>query len=318
MWIALSLVGLLVFVYWYTYPRLGEVVLSGWEQQAMQRANLVRRRYDINGISVSVLETEGRRDRNKPLLMMIHGFTGDNTVWLALAAQFKDDYHVVVPDLPGHGQTGFSPDWQYGISAQAKLLNALIWRMGYQRATLIGNSMGGYIAAYMARYQANAIEACILLAPAGLPANQKSQLDDMLDRGQNPFFVTRRRAWYRLMDMSMESGPYVPKMVKDVLADRHIKRVNQYQRVFTDFVAAGYFDPAELAKTQVPVLTIWGGKDELLDPSALDNWVNTLHCDWEMFHDVGHMPMLEAPGRTYQRIVNFIQVKNLARQDQAA
>ncbi|WP_137166903.1 alpha/beta fold hydrolase [Salinimonas lutimaris] len=318
MWIALSLVGLLVFIYWYTYPRLGEVVLSGWEQQAMQRANLVRRRYDINGISVSVLETEGRRDRNKPLLMMIHGFTGDNTVWLALAAQFKDDYHVVVPDLPGHGQTGFSPDWQYSISAQAKLLNALIWRMGYQRATLIGNSMGGYIAAYMARYQSNAIEACILLAPAGLPANQKSQLDDMLDRGQNPFFVTRRRAWYRLVDMSMASGPYVPKMVKDVLADRHIKRVNQYQRVFTDFIAAGYFDPDELVKIQVPVLTIWGGRDELLDPSALDNWVNTLHCDWEMFHDVGHMPMLEAPGRTYQRIVNFIQVKNLARQDQAA
>ncbi|AXR06624.1 alpha/beta fold hydrolase [Salinimonas sediminis] len=312
MWILLTFIALLLFLYWYTYPRLGEVLLNAYQQRALQQASLVRRRYAINGISLSVLETEGARDKSKPLLMLVHGFTGDNTVWLPLAALFKDEYHIVIPDLPGHGQTGFSSEWHYGIDDYANILNALIWRLGYQKATIVGNSMGGYISAWMARHRSTAVASSILLCPAGLPANKKSRLDTMLDKGQNPFFITRRRGYYRLLAMSMASGPYIPKVVKDVLADQHIQRVDEYQRVFADFVDTGYMNAEELAKTRVPTLIIWGGKDGLLDVSALDNWTSAMECDYEIFHDTGHMPMLEAPGRTYQRIQNFIQRQRMA------
>lgn len=306
MWILLAFIALLIIVYWYTYPRLGEIVLNAYQQRSFQQANLVRRRYSINGISLSVLETEGARNKSKPLLMMIHGFTGDNSVWLSLATLYKDNYHIVIPDLPGHGHTGFSDQWQYDIEAQATLLNALIWRLGYQKATLMGNSMGGYISAWMSRYKASAVQAQILLCPAGLPATRKSRLDSLLEKGQNPFFITRRRAYYRLLSMTMASSPYIPKVVKDVLADEHIRRVREYQQVFSDFAGTGYMNTHELAKTRVPTLIIWGARDAMLDVSALDNWLSYLSCDYEIFHDVGHMPMLEAPGRSYQRIQHFL------------
>ena len=315
MWILLAFIILLGFVYWYTYPRLGEVLLVAYQKRAMQQARLVRRRYSINGISLSVLETEGTRDKRKPLLMMVHGFAGDNNIWLSLAALFKDEYHIVIPDLPGHGHTGFSPEWQYKVSDHGKLLTALVWRMGYQKATLIGNSMGGYVAAWMAKHQASAVASSILLCPAGMPSKTKSRLDIMLDKGQNPFFITRRRGYHRLLSMAMASGPYIPGIVKDVLADQHIARVSEYQQVFDDFVSSGYIDEKELASTTTPVLVIWGGRDGLLDVTALDNWVHCLNCDWEIFHDVGHMPMAEAPGRTYQRIQHFLNAK---KQRQAA
>lgn len=305
MWIWLVFVILLIVVYWYTYPRLGRLLLNAYQQKAYKQANLVRRRYSINGISLSVLETEGARNKDKPLLMMIHGFTADSSVWLSLAALYKDDYHLVIPDLPGHGHTGFSDQWKYTIEAQSVILNALIWRLGYQKATLIGNSMGGYISAWMSRYKPSAVHAQILLCPAGLPSVKKSRLDTLLDKGQNPFFITRRRAYYRFFAMTMTSRPYIPKVVKDVLADEHIRRVKDYQRVFADFAEAGYMNKTELGKTQVPTLIIWGAKDAILDASALDNWLACLSCDYEVFQDVGHMPMLEAPGRTYQRIQHF-------------
>lgn len=306
MWILLAFLALLGFLYWYTYPRLGEILLAAYVKRAMQQARLVRRRYSINGISLSVLETEGSRNRHKPLMMMVHGFAGDNNIWLSLANLFKDEYHIVIPDLPGHGQTGFSTEWHYKVSDHGKLLTALIWRLGYQKATLVGNSMGGYITAWMAKHQSSAVSSSVLLCPAGMPSNKKSRLDAMLDKGQNPFFITRRRGYYRLLSMAMASGPYIPRIVKDVLADQHIARVNEYQQVFDDFVASGYINENELATTSTPVLIIWGGKDGLLDVSALDNWLACLHCDWEIFHDVGHMPMAEAPARTYQRIQNFL------------
>ena len=59
MWILLAFLALLGFLYWYTYPRLGEILLAAYVKRAMQQARLVRRRYSINGISLSVLETEG-------------------------------------------------------------------------------------------------------------------------------------------------------------------------------------------------------------------------------------------------------------------
>lgn len=311
MWILITFIALVVFVYWYTYPKPGEFLLAAYQQRAMQHAGLVRRRYSINGISMSVLETAGSRDKAKPMLMMVHGFTGDNTLWLPLAALFKNDYHIVIPDLPGHGHTGFSPEWHYDIAAQSRLLTALIWRIGYHRATLIGNSMGGYIATWMARHHSRSVHQVVLLSPAGLTGKNKSRLDCMLDQGTNPFFVTRRRAYYRLLAMSMAAGPYIPKMVKDVLADRHIARVSDYQRVFDDMVSSGYFSSQDLAQVSCRCLVIWGAKDELLDVSCLKSWTAALHCDQEIFHDVGHMPMLEAPGRTYQRIVHFLNHKHL-------
>ncbi len=90
-------------------------------------------------------------DETHPAIMFLHGFMGRGDDWETTALQFADDYFCIVPDLPGHGDTQLSTDpGEYSMSATAQSVVDVLTRLGIDRATLVGYSMGGRIALYVA------------------------------------------------------------------------------------------------------------------------------------------------------------------------
>ena len=87
---------------------------------------------------------QGRRDG--PTIVMVHGFAASLHTWEPWAQALSRTHRVVRFDLPGSGLSAPDATGDYADMRSMQLLAALMDTLGVQRATLIGNSMGGRIA----------------------------------------------------------------------------------------------------------------------------------------------------------------------------
>ena len=86
-------------------------------------------------------------DFEAPPVVLLHGFTADNRMWLPVAGMFSQDYHVIAPDMRGHGWTTAPEDLTgYTIEAYAEDLGLLLDELGVDVCALAGCSFGGMVA----------------------------------------------------------------------------------------------------------------------------------------------------------------------------
>ena len=95
------------------------------------------------GIRVRLQDT-GPRDA--PTVILLHGFGSSLETWDAWSDELSSDHRVVRLDLPGFGLTGPDPSGDYSDARTMVILAALMDGLGIQRASVVGNSMGGRIA----------------------------------------------------------------------------------------------------------------------------------------------------------------------------
>src|SRR6185312_4075249 len=81
-----------------------------------------------------------------PTIVLLHGFASSKEVWLPVAKLLTPHFHLIIPDLPGWGESSRNADAGYDIDAQASRLDAFVQALRLQRFVLVGHSMGGAIA----------------------------------------------------------------------------------------------------------------------------------------------------------------------------
>src|SRR5215475_13994868 len=105
----------------------------------------------VNGLRLHYLDWG---EAGAPPVVCVHGYTSSAQAFNAPARRFQDRFHVIAPDVRGHGESAWSPAGEYGYADQAGDLAALVDELGLARFTLIGTSMGGIIAtAYAGAHQ---------------------------------------------------------------------------------------------------------------------------------------------------------------------
>ncbi len=93
-------------------------------------------------------------------VMLIHGFGEDSSIWNEQIAFLKNDFQLIVPDLPGSGASAILRQENAGISDYAEVIAAILAEEKISSITMIGHSMGGYISlAFAEKYpeQLNAL-----------------------------------------------------------------------------------------------------------------------------------------------------------------
>jgi pimeloyl-ACP methyl ester carboxylesterase len=80
-----------------------------------------------------------------PPLIMQHGGRDHGHSWDWVAQHFRDDWHVIAPDLRGHGDSAWSPDGSYGTSYHVLDLSALIDQLRLAPVSIIGHSLGAQV-----------------------------------------------------------------------------------------------------------------------------------------------------------------------------
>src|SRR5439155_5417597 len=98
-------------------------------------------------------------------VLLLHGLGGGKVSLVPLMPELAERYRVIVPDLPGHGESD-KPAADYTPRYYARVARCLLDELGVKSAVVIGNSMGGRIALELALRSSGRVTALGLLGPA--------------------------------------------------------------------------------------------------------------------------------------------------------
>lgn len=286
------------------------VALRLHPQRAMQlvlrltrrTAGLRRREIQIPGFRLAYLDG----GRGAPLVLL-HGLGADKDNFVAVARLLGRHYRVIIPDLPGFGESDKPVDANYGIAAQVERLDQFRRALGFRCIHLGGNSMGGFIAgAYAAAYPGS-VDSLWLLAPAGVKAAKPSALMTAIAEGTAlPILARDVDELRNLMAFAMHRPPYLPHFVLADMARRQREGYPLNQRVIGEMVQGPWLDDLLSHRPRIPALIAWGDRDKALDVSGAAILHQLLPVSRvNILREIGHVPMIEAPKQAVEDYLAF-------------
>lgn len=252
------------------------------------------------------------KDPTAPVVVMLHGFTGSKENWYPLARVLGRRYRLLIPDLPGWGESERKPGTVYGFAEQATHVAALIAALSpNQPVVLLGHSMGGGIAALVAARYPQQIARVGLLNAAGVRfADNHFGLAVLA--GENPFAVSDAASLRRYINTVFyldAAKPWIPWPASSALIQQRRSDADFEQTVLTQI---GRRDDSLLpGKDAVhisqPVLLLWGRQDAVIDPSALELYAQRIPQAQKILLDnCGHMSLMEHPREVAAVVVKWI------------
>jgi pimeloyl-ACP methyl ester carboxylesterase len=275
-----GLAVLAVRIYRRPWETLIDVVRAG-----MLLAGIREETCNLSGVAMHYY-CAGRRGTP---IVLIHGLGSSAETWAMLMPLLSKEYLVYAPDLPGFGKTPLAPEGT-NISTHVLYLERFLDMLGYPRVTLVGNSLGGWIATRFAVEHPERVERLYLLNSAGLRRKNMHL----------PYADDRISAQHSLEYIAGISWP-VPKFVLDAVVR------NSQTPGYVGFIRG--YDPREeldsvLADIRVPTTVIWGERDNILPLTcAHDLHSGIAGSELVLLPRVGHTPQVQAPVKVAHMIM---------------
>lgn len=255
-----------------------------------------------------------------PVLLLIHGMAGSSRTWNRVVPTLAQRFTVVAPDLIGHGASGKPRRGEYSLAAHANILRDLLDFLGHQRATFIGQSLGGGLAMQLAYQFPERCERLVLVGSGGLGREVNLLLRALTLPGAEYVFPLACAPWLRdsgnllaswLYNFGLRVSPVVEETWRSYasLADADTRRA--FFRTLHSVVDLGGQSVSATDRlyltSQVPTLIVWGANDPLIPAShALDAHRAMPGSRLEIFEGVGHYPHCEEPARFAQVVIDFV------------
>jgi pimeloyl-ACP methyl ester carboxylesterase len=298
----------------------GPVGLSPWlniDWRAHQR------RVVIDGRPVNVVELG-----QGPPLLFLHGLSGSWSNWLeqlpVFAAGRSDGqspiggHRVIVPDLPGFGRSPM-PATSISISGYARTLDALLDALEVDAAAVVGNSMGGFVAAELAINFPQRVQRLVLVSPAGISTNGDPRGLRALRRIRplEPViaacitrFASRADAIARrprLRDAALGSITRHPDRLPAPLAAELIRGAGKPGFAPALHALLSYDFRQRLPEIACPTLIVWGDHDRVITVRDAERYEELIPNSRKViFADTGHMAMLERPAAFNSLLEEFL------------
>lgn len=252
-------------------------------------------------------------------ILLLHGFAANKDNWIRFAKYLTSDYHVVIPDIPGFGESSQITSENYTAENQMRRIDRFTETLKLDRFHLAGNSMGGMLAAlYGAKYPQKVLTLA-LLAPSGVGSPNPSEVVILLQKGTNPLLTGNAEDFDRLLKLCFVKPPFIPSQFKKVLAADAAAHRDFNKKIFGDMYgnltkeelsARENFLKPYLPQIQAPVLVIWGDTDKVLDVGGVAVLEKNLkNYQTVIMKDTGHTPMLEKPQETASYYVGYLKGK---------
>jgi pimeloyl-ACP methyl ester carboxylesterase len=255
-----------------------------------------------------------------PVVLLVHGMAGSSATWRHVAPALAERFTVVAPDLIGHGASGKPRRGEYSLAAHANVLRDLLHFLGHERATFVGQSLGGGVAMQLAYQFPERCERLVLVGSGGLGREVNLLLRALTFPGADYVFPlvctpalreagNRVASW--LYRVGFRASPVVQETWRSYasLADADTRRAFfRTLRAVIDLggQAVSATDRLYLA-SQVPTLIVWGAEDPLIPVShAIDAHNAMPGSRLEIFEGVGHYPHCEEPERFVRALVDFV------------
>ena len=285
---------------------------AGLKRQLVQ-SGLADRRADaglalqtatVDGLDVAYLERPGPG----PTAVLVHGFGASKDGWLAFAAALPDSFRVLIPDLPGHGDSSADTTRPYDAPRLAASVERWLDAVAPGPVHLAGNSLGGEVAALVALARPEQVRTLALFAPAGVASPVPSTQDSLAQRGELVLIPTNREELDRLYGLAFAADPEIPGAARDVLAEDAAARAPFLRLLLAELAKSRDLLRPRLAEIRQPTLLVWGEADRILDPSAAPVWAEGLpNEEVLLLPGVGHAPQMERPDAMAERFVQIVR-----------
>jgi len=292
-----------IFSFYFIFPGTVYKFLVSRERSA---AGLIQKNIDFNELHIEYLEG-GKGD----VLVLLHGFGGNKDNWTRIAKYLTPHFRVIIPDLPGFGESTRNFTTNYAYAAQVNRLHKFMRALGVRTFHLGGNSMGGAIAGTYAADYGNELISLWLIATGGILSSQPSELNQRLESGEpNPLIVENKKDYDRLIDFVFVKKPPIPGAIKRYFTQEAIHHRPLNQIIFKQIRSVDDFTPLEvsLRNSKTKTLILWGDKDRVLHVSGADILQSVMpNSKSVIMKNVGHVPMLEKPEDSAIIFINFVR-----------
>lgn len=255
-----------------------------------------------------------------PVVLLIHGMAGSSRSWLDVMSILVRDHTVLAPDLLGHGESA-KPLGDYSLGAQASgLRDLLVGVLGIERATVVGQSLGGGVAMQFAYQYPELCERLVLAGSGGLGREVTWVLRLLSLPGAELLLplVCRRGA----VDFGNELGgffvdrglraPPIAEMWRaySSLADPETRRA--FLRTVRAVIDSGGQSVSANDRlyltSAVPTLILWGARDDIIPVEHAHATAERIAGSrLEIFEKAGHFLHVEQPARFAAVLAEFIE-----------
>jgi pimeloyl-ACP methyl ester carboxylesterase len=253
-----------------------------------------------------------------PPLVFVHGLMGSWPNWLCQLPAFAREHRVIAMDLPGFGHSPMGAN-AISIDSYASMLDELMGTLGLEGADVVGNSMGGQIAAQLAIAFPGRIHRLVLVSAAGISTTAmatRARLAGPIDlvenvvasRGRwvaaNAEHIARRAGGRRATLMLVARHPerLPPAIAAELLRGAGRPGFAQGFRA-----VLGHDLREGLAEVRCPTLIVWGSDDRLIP--VRDAWEferRIAGAEAIVFQDTGHIAMVERPDAFNRTLSEFL------------
>jgi pimeloyl-ACP methyl ester carboxylesterase len=254
-----------------------------------------------------------------PVLLAVHGIASDSQAWRAALPLLARRATVIAPDLPGHGASAKAPG-DYSLGSLASSLRDLLVKLGHERATLVGHSLGGGVAMQFSYMFPERTERLVLVSSGGLGRSVNPLLRAATLPGSElaiaatigPITAVGRAGAAAVRRLGLRFSPDLGEVGRGfaTLADREgreafldtLRSVVNFsgQRVDASdrlYLASG-----------MPTLLLWGERDPII-PAAHGRRAQERMPGSRLvtFADSGHFPQIDDPHRFAATVLEFLE-----------
>ncbi|KAH7474609.1 hypothetical protein PRIC1_013264 [Phytophthora ramorum] len=215
---------------------------------------------------------------SREVVVFLHGLGSSKEAWVRVSSGLGKNYHVVIPDLPGHGRTTpLDPNMNFAADRQARRLHEFFESELYpnNKVHLVGTCMGATIAGVYAAMHPNRVKSLTLMCPWGISMpNMSVTLSDVEDLGkltlQSPTETsTSEVGEWRDRVACTANLVRTPRVFRALAISKHGRARAVVQKVVLDMLAHPTSLEDELHNIRARTMVVWGDRDEVLDVSCL-------------------------------------------------
>jgi pimeloyl-ACP methyl ester carboxylesterase len=227
---------------------------------------------------------------NGPVVVLLHGLGSRKDDWMPVIEPLSQKFRLVIPDQIGFGRSD-KPLLDYNVQTYVDFLSEMLRQLRVERASLVGESLGGWIAAlYAAELSGGAhlvpVQKLVLVDAAGLKLDRP--VPDL-----NPSSLAAMRTMMEAVfyDTSWLTEDALRKVFTDKLATKDSYTVRSF--LSNPALGAERLDD-KLGSIKAPTLVLWGKEDKLLPISLGERYAaGIVGAKIMSFEKCGHVPPVE-------------------------
>ena len=237
-------------------------------------------------------------------VVLIHGFLENSAMWNETAKVLSKRNRIICIDLLGHGQTG-NLGYIHSMEDQAQMVKAVLNHLRLRKYSLIGHSMGGYMALSFAKLFPSTIKGLCLMNSTALPDSEEKKLSR--DRAIKAL-KKNHKTFVRVA---------IPMLFSEKNREIYLKEIEQITQEALQLSPQGIIAALEgmkVRKDQVsiyktvnfPIQMIIGKQDPALDYDSLISQTKNTNVKVIEFPD-GHMSHIENKNELIEALTSFIK-----------